>query len=69
MEPGAMNNMPKWYKRLIVLFSGAGFNILFAVLIGIILFLVCRIYSTAKAASREAGTPLAATEGSGGGAE
>lgn len=63
-EPGAMNNMP-WYKRLIVLFSGAGFNILFAVLIGIILFW-CAGYSTATIASVEAGTPIAATEAAAG---
>lgn len=30
-DPRAMNNMP-WYKRLLVLFAGAGFNIIFALL-------------------------------------
>ena len=30
-DPRAMNNMP-WYKRLLVLFEGAGFNIIFALL-------------------------------------
>ena len=44
-DPRAMNNMP-WYKRLVVLFSGAGFNILFAFIIGIVLFW-CAGYSTA----------------------
>lgn len=31
-DPRAMNNMP-WYKRLLVLFAGAGFNIIFALII------------------------------------
>ena len=35
-DPLAMNNMP-WYKRAIVMFSGAGFNILFALIITAIL--------------------------------
>lgn len=30
-DPRAMNNMP-WYKRLLVLFAGVGFNIIFALL-------------------------------------
>jgi len=36
-EPGAMNNMP-WYKRLIVLASGVGFNLIFAIILSVILF-------------------------------
>ena len=59
-DPRAMNNMP-WYKRLAVLFSGAGFNILFAVIIGLVLFLTSG-YSTAVINSIEAGTPIAATQ-------
>lgn len=35
-DPRAMNNMP-WYKRAIVMFSGAGFNILFSFLVTAIL--------------------------------
>lgn len=35
-DPLAMNNMP-WYKRAIVMFSGAGFNILFSLLVTAIL--------------------------------
>ncbi len=35
-DPLAMNNMP-WYKRAIVMFSGAGFNILFALIMTAIL--------------------------------
>ena len=58
-DPGAMNNMP-WYKRLVVLFSGAGFNILFAFIIGIVLFW-CAGYSTATITGIEQGTPIAAT--------
>lgn len=39
-DPRAMNNMP-WYKRAIVMFSGAGFNILFAFVVTAIL--VCSV--------------------------
>ncbi len=39
-DPRAMNNMP-WYKRAIVMFAGAGFNIIFAFLLTAIL--VCSI--------------------------
>lgn len=35
-DPRAMNNMP-WYKRAIVMFSGAGFNIIFAFIMTAIL--------------------------------
>lgn len=35
-DPRAMNNMP-WYKRAVVMFSGAGFNILFAFIVTAIL--------------------------------
>ncbi len=35
-DPEAMNNMP-WYKRAVVMFAGAGFNILFALLLTAIL--------------------------------
>lgn len=45
-KPGAMNNMP-WYKRAIVFFAGAGFNIIFAFLI--IAILISAIgYNSAK---------------------
>ncbi len=39
-DPEAMNNMP-WHKRAAVMFAGAGFNILFALLITAIL--VCSV--------------------------
>jgi len=39
-DPRAMNNMP-WYKRAVVMFAGAGFNILFAFLLTAIL--VCSV--------------------------
>ncbi len=35
-DPEAMNNMP-WYKRAVVMFAGAGFNIIFAFLVTAIL--------------------------------
>jgi regulator of sigma E protease len=37
-DPRAMNNMPGW-KRFLVLFSGSAANIIFAVLVGTILFM------------------------------
>ena len=58
-DPRAMNNMP-WYKRLAVLFSGAGFNIVFALIIGFVLF-VTSGYSVATIKSIEEGTPIAST--------
>ncbi len=63
-DPRAMNNMP-WYKRLAVLFSGAGFNILFAIIIGFVLFWTSG-YSNAVINSVEAGTPIAATQAAAG---
>lgn len=39
-DPRAMNNMP-WYKRAIVMFAGAGFNILFAFILTAII--VCSV--------------------------
>ncbi len=39
-DPQAMNNMP-WYKRAVVMFAGAGFNILFAFLLTAVL--VCSV--------------------------
>ena len=35
-DPRAMNNMP-WYKRAVVMFAGAGFNLLFAFLVTVIM--------------------------------
>ncbi len=43
-DPQAMNNMP-WYKRAVVMFSGAGFNILFAFLLTAILVLSVGYYA------------------------
>lgn len=43
-DPCAMNNMP-WYKRAIVMFSGAGFNILFALIITAILTMSVGYYA------------------------
>ncbi len=43
-DPQAMNNMP-WYKRAIVMFSGAGFNIIFAFLLTAILVLSVGYYA------------------------
>ena len=59
-DPRAMNNMP-WYKRWAVLFSGAGFNIVFALIIGFVLFCTSG-YSTAVIKDIDAGTPIAATQ-------
>lgn len=39
-DPRAMNNMP-WYKRAVVMFAGAGFNILFAFILTAML--VCSV--------------------------
>lgn len=63
-DPRAMNNMP-WHKRLTVLFSGAGFNILFAVIIGFVLFCTSG-YSTAVINKIETGTPIADTQAAAG---
>jgi len=59
-DPRAMNNMP-WYKRWVVLFSGAGFNIIFAIIIGFVLFCTSG-YSTPIIKDIQAGTPIASTQ-------
>lgn len=43
-DPRAMNNMP-WYKRAVVMFSGAGFNILFAFIVTAILVMSVGYYA------------------------
>lgn len=63
-DPRAMNNMP-WYKRIAVLFAGAGFNILFALIIGFVLFWSAG-YQSATISSIEPGTPIAATQATAG---
>ncbi len=45
-DPRAMNNMP-WYKRAVVMFSGAGFNILFALIVTAILTVSVGYYAPA----------------------
>ena len=55
-DPEAMNNMP-WYKRAAVMFAGAGFNILFALLVTAIL--VCSVgYYGAQISAVEPGSAL-----------
>lgn len=58
-EPGAMNNMP-WWKRLIVLASGVGFNLIFALILSIVLFTSVGIQTTVVA-KIEPTAPIAQT--------
>lgn len=54
-DPRAMNNMP-WWKRAIVMFSGAGFNIVFAFIVTALL--ICFVgYNAPKLESVTANTP------------
>ncbi len=43
-DPHSMNNMP-WYKRAVVMFSGAGFNILFAYILTAVLVFSAGYYA------------------------
>lgn len=56
-DPGAMNNRP-WYYRLIVLVSGAGFNIVSAILAGVLFFSIVGS-PVISLTSVSAGTPAA----------